>query len=137
MLTGVAKIGYLLAYTGLALLAHPVIKIFTGGFDILFAIRFVVGAAVVVVGLAMMRQDPTVRSLGWRLHRLEPRLKGNDKVALVLVLLGAFMLAMFLSTIQSGRGIVGAVLYLAVALPALLAGWGLALHEFRQPSSPE
>jgi hypothetical protein len=137
MLTGTAKIFYLLAFSGFILLVQPTVKAVIGTIDGFDWAQVFVGTALLAVGYVLLQRDPTARSLGRRLYGAPPLKPGKDWVALFVILSGVTLLRDGFRKIWEGASFASEWPYFALVLVILGIGWFLALSEFRQSRSPQ
>ena len=130
MLTGMGKIGYLLAYSGFVALTPPVVGLANYPLNSFTATLIVIGTVMLVGGSILLWRDRTARSLRWKFLWTHTVLTDRDKGAYYLIIFGSFGLSWLLSLFSwDVRSEIG-LWFIAVTSIALVIGWLLALSEF-------
>lgn len=137
MFTRVAKVGYILAFCGVAVSAIPVVIALAGKLDGYYAAVLAIGIIIFVFGMILLRQDATARSLGWRVLFAKVLPTTPNEIGLTLAFLGGLMTPTALSNALSSGWRQFDLLFLAAVLSFLFTGWRMALIELGQSQSPQ
>ena len=137
MLTGAAKLYFLLAFNGMLLLIQPTVRAFIGKRDGVDVGLILVGTLLLAAGYGQLRRNPMAGSFGRRLFVELPLRSGKDRVAFFLILIGATQLPDPLRNIWEGESFASEWPYLALYVALLGIGWLLAFSELWQSRSPE
>ena len=130
MLTGATKIGYLLTYSGLAALLLPLLMVLLGRIDSFYITLLAVCILPLAIGLILLRQDETSRSLGWRVLRAQALRTRMDRAAFSLIIFGSFLIPIRLIISWSDGSLESPLSDISIPLLILAIGWLLALSEF-------
>jgi hypothetical protein len=137
MFTRTAKIGYILAYCGIAVLALPVVMALAGKLDGYYAGVLAIGAIMLALGFVLLRKDQAARSRGWRVLWAKVLPTIPNEIGLILAFFGALMTPIALSNVQASRWREFDLLFLVAVLEFLVSGWFLALGDSRRSRSPQ
>jgi hypothetical protein len=135
MLTGKAKVGYLLANSGFMIFIVPAWYASSGRRDALDLALIVIATTLFLFGSALMGRGSIATNVGRLLSGPPVLQSGRDWLALALVLFGAFLLPPLLQNIRRGESIATQWPFFALVLSALVVGWFLVLNELYQSRS--
>ena len=136
MLTGKAKIGYMMAYSGFVLFIYPALRAGSASRDNFDLALLLIATALFLIGSALVRSR-SMAGVGRLLFRTPTFQSGKDWLALFLILASTFMLPALLRSIWSGGRISVGWPAFVLILSTLAGGWFLALSEFLPSRSPE
>jgi hypothetical protein len=127
----------MLACSGLILFIRPLVRILFGTTDALDVAHLVVGTILLIAGFFLIWRDSPTLGVAWKTLWTQTLHSRKDKVAFALILLGAQALPILVTYLWSPESAEASLLFLVVALPALVIGWLLALSEFLPSRSPD
>jgi hypothetical protein len=138
MLTGAAKIGYMLAISGLILFVRPAVAMLFESVDAFDVAHLVVGTILFVAGLPFMWRNAGTLRLAWRSLWAQSLSSRKDRVALFfLIIPGIHALPVLVAGIWSPENATLSLPLLVMALAALVLGWVLVLSDLWQTRSPQ
>jgi hypothetical protein len=136
MLTGKAKIGYMLAYSGVIMLIGPLVTLLSNDIDGWSAALMVIGIIILVGGFVLLWRDRAARSLGWKLLWKPVMPTDWDRGGQTLIVVGSLGVTMQVAIVKWNPISDSWSWYVAIPLVALVFGWALALSEFLPSRSP-